>query len=106
MNHAIQQYQRQLDDLRRVAGADNEGSLRAAFQQLLETLGHEQQLILVNEYEIKTLAGNTIRVDGALVDRLRLTHGYWEAKDAKDHLDKEITAKFAKGYPRDNIIFE
>ncbi|MBB1125237.1 type ISP restriction/modification enzyme [Thiospirillum jenense] len=106
MHNAIQQYQRKLDDLYRVAGADNEGSLRKAFEQLLETLGHEQQLILVNEYEIKTAAGNTIRVDGALVDRIRLVHGYWEAKDAKDDLDKEITAKFAKGYPRDNIIFE
>ncbi|MBB1125687.1 hypothetical protein HUK38_05495, partial [Thiospirillum jenense] len=57
MNHAIQHYQRQLDDLQRVAGADNESSLRDAFQTLLKTLGHEQQLILVNEYEIKTAAG-------------------------------------------------
>jgi predicted helicase len=31
--------------------------------------------------------------------------GYWEAKDAKDDLDKEIEGKLRKGYPRDNIIF-
>ncbi|PQJ97695.1 hypothetical protein [Chromatium okenii] len=33
-------------------------------------------------------------------------HGWWEAKDEKDDLDKEITVKLAKGYPNDNIIFE
>jgi predicted helicase len=31
--------------------------------------------------------------------------GYWEAKDAADDLDEEITKKFKKGYPQDNIIF-
>lgn len=32
--------------------------------------------------------------------------GYWEAKDEKDDLDAEIAAKFSRGYPSDNIIFE
>ncbi len=31
--------------------------------------------------------------------------GYWEAKDENDDLEKEIAAKFRKGYPRDNIVF-
>ncbi len=40
------------------------------------------------------------------MDRVRLVHGWWEAKDSKDDLDKEIAAKLAKGYPTDNIVFE
>ena len=32
--------------------------------------------------------------------------GHWEAKDTHDDLDAEIQAKFNRGYPRDNIIFE
>jgi predicted helicase len=36
---------------------------------------------------------------------LRVPFGYWEAKDQDDKLDDEITNKFRKGYPKDNIIF-
>ena len=35
-----------------------------------------------------------------------MTRGYWEAKDSHDDLDAEIHAKFDRGYPRDNIVFE
>ena len=35
-----------------------------------------------------------------------MARGYWEAKDPKDDLDAEIQAKFNRGYPRDNILFE
>ena len=35
-----------------------------------------------------------------------MARGYWEAKDAHDDLDAEIQAKFDRGYPRDNIVFE
>ena len=31
--------------------------------------------------------------------------GYWEAKDADDDLDAEVSKKFKRGYPQDNIIF-
>jgi predicted helicase len=105
MNH-LQDYWRELDDLRRVAGADNEGGLRRAFENLLRDIGQEQQLILYSEYPFKSANGASLRADGVLVDRLRLVHGWWEAKDEKDDLDKEIAAKLAKGYPSDNLIFE
>jgi predicted helicase len=56
---------------------------------------------------LKSSAKNSsIRVDGALIDDFHLAHGYWEAKDEKDDLDREIKAKLEKGYPRDNIIFQ
>ena len=44
--------------------------------------------------------------DGTVKDALRMARGYWEAKDTHDDLDAEITRKFDRGYPRDNIIFE
>ena len=35
-----------------------------------------------------------------------MTCGCWEAKDSHDGLEAEIQAKFNRGYPRDDIIFE
>jgi predicted helicase len=105
MSH-IQTYWRKLNDLRNISGASNESALRRAFENLLEAIGEEHQLILYPEYQFKSPTGANLRADGVLVDRLRLVHGWWEAKDEKDDLDKEITAKLAKGYPTDNIIFE
>jgi len=105
MSH-IQTYWRKLDDLRNISGASNESALRRAFENLLEAIGEEHQLILYPEYQFKSPTGANLRADGVLVDRLRLVHGWWEAKDEKDDLDKEIAAKLAKGYPTDNIIFE
>jgi hypothetical protein len=40
-----------------------------------------------------------VRVDGALVNAFRLAHGYWEAKDEQDDLEKKVKKKFAVGYP-------
>ena len=106
MRSYIQEYRRKLDELRRIGGAATEGSLRRAFGTLLERIADEHKLILVDEYALRTRDGNNIRADGALLDRLRLVHGYWEAKDGKDDLDREIEIKLAKGYPSDNILFE
>ena len=102
----IENYWRELNNLRCIAGAENESALRSAFQNLLRDLGEQQQLILYAEYPFKAPNGANLRADGVLLDRLRLVHGWWEAKDEKDDLDKEIAAKLAKGYPNDNIIFE
>ncbi len=38
------------------------------------------------------------------MDLYHLPHGYWEAKDEKDDLAREVERKLDKGYPRDNII--
>lgn len=106
MSH-IQAYRRELDDQRRIAGQDNEGALSKAFAGLLKASAAEHKLIFTQQYACKARDGaGQVRPDGALVDRLRLLHGLWEAKDGKDDLDKEIAAKLAKGYPADNIIFE
>jgi predicted helicase len=86
---------------------DHEGAVRSAFQTLLAKCGQRAtpKLTLVPEYRIER-ARSSVIVDGALVDLYHLPHGYWEAKDEKDDLIREVERKLAKGYPRDNIIFQ
>ncbi len=86
---------------------DHEGAVRSAFQTLLAKCGQKAtpKLTLVPEYRIER-ARSSVTVDGALVDLYHLPHGYWEAKDEKDDLAKEVERKLEKGYPRDNIIFQ
>jgi hypothetical protein len=81
--------------------------VRSAFQTLLAKCGQKAtpKLTLVPEYRIER-ARSSVIVDGALVDLYHLPHGYWEAKDEKDDLGKEVQRKLDKGYPRDNIIFQ
>jgi type I restriction-modification system DNA methylase subunit len=93
-------------------GVTHETSVRAAFQALLDDCtalvnkSRADKWKLVPEYSLKTKTGARITPDGALLDSFRLIHGLWEAKDTDDDLDKEITAKFKAGYPRDNILFQ
>ncbi len=87
---------------------DHEMAVRSAFQDLLAKSGRKAKppLTLVPEYRIERARGSSVIVDGALVDLYHLPHGYWEAKDEKDDLAKEVQFKLDKGYPRDNIIFQ
>jgi predicted helicase len=84
---------------------DHEMAVRSAFQDLLSTCGRKVKLTLVPEFRIER-ARSSVIVDGALLDIFHLAHGYWEAKDEKDDLNREVKAKLEKGYPRDNIIFQ
>lgn len=101
----INTYLRQLDVLRKTSGNTSETIVREAFKDLLKNWGKQHDLIFVAEYPLKTTTKTTIRVDGVLLHELRLPMGYWEAKDINDDLDKEISKKFRKSYPQDNIIF-
>lgn len=87
-------------------GVNHEGAVQTAFQQLLESCGKQFKWTLVPQYAIKRAKKPPIRMDGALVDDYNLARAYWEAKDIKDNLKKEIQKKFAAGYPKDNIIFQ
>jgi hypothetical protein len=58
----------------------HESAVRAAFQNLLEACGRQFKWTLVAEWPIKRAGRAAARVDGALVDEYRLTHGFWEAK--------------------------
>ena len=57
MNSYIQDYWRELDNLRRVAGAENEGSVSQAFAVLLRASGQEHKLILKQQHEFKGKGG-------------------------------------------------
>ena len=100
----IEKYHADVERFIEFGGSDNEQSIRRAFAECLDSYcrEHRERLALVDE--LSASAGN--RPDGTVKDSLRMARGYWEAKDSHDDLDTEIQAKFNRGYPRDNIIFE
>ena len=101
----VKDYYAALDKFK-LLGVTHETAVRSAFQSLLELCGKKSNLILVPEHSIKRPNNKRIIVDGALVDKYKLDHGYWEAKDIHDDLNKEVNRKFEAGYPRDNILFQ
>ena len=100
----IEEYRTKLQELIEFGGSDNEENIRPAFQNCLDSYcrDHRERLVLIPE--LKTSPSN--KPDGTVKDSLRMARGYWEAKDSHDNLDAEIRAKFNRGYPKDNIIFE
>ena len=97
-------------------GEKNEGTVRAAFQNLLQHYCHQSDLTLLCEKtrtlraDIKdsghSIPNRRIRPDGEVVDTFGLPHGYWEAKDTHDDLYTEADKKFAAGYPSNNIVVQ
>ena len=100
----IEAYYARRQELVEFGGSDNELNIRPAFQNCLDAYCREHRERLALIPELKT-AGNVVP-DGTVKDTLRMARGYWEAKDSHDDLDAEIQAKFNRGYPRDNIVFE
>lgn len=91
------------DELSRITaqGGLNEGAVKPAFSKLLSHCCKSKQLTLVEEQTY-----GKIRVDGVIKDESQFPLGYWEAKDTNDDLPTEIKKKFAKGYPKTNILFQ
>ncbi len=83
----------------------HEGAVSPAFASLIRHCAGQFGQTLIEQYPFKT-GMHTKFVDGALVDTFNLVHGYWEAKDASDDLDKAIKKKFDDGYPKNNILFQ
>jgi predicted helicase len=102
----VQQYYAKVEQIIRYGGSRNESSLRKPFQDLLEGYARSKNLVLVAEVEYVTKAGRRVVPDGTLKDALRQDWGFWESKDEKDKIEDEIKAKFNKGYPSFNILFE
>ena len=96
------------DELEKYAqhGAENEGTVRAAFQNLLQHYCHQSDLTLLCEKTHYTAENRRIQPDGEVVDTYGLPHGYWEAKDTQDNLYAEADKKFAAGYPSENIVVQ
>ncbi len=87
-------------------GAENEGSVRAAFQSLLQHYCGQSNFTLLCEKTLHTADNRRITPDGEIVDAYGLPHGYWEAKDTQDDLHIEADKKFAAGYPSKNIVLQ
>ena len=87
-------------------GAENEGTVRAAFQNLLQHYCHQSNLTLLCGKTHYTPEKRRIIPDGEIVDTYGLPHGYWEAKDTQDNLHAEADKKFAAGYPSENIVVQ
>lgn len=86
-------------------GVSHEGAVSPAFATLLQSCAKQFGRSLVEQYPMK-VKSHSIFLDGALVNAFNMPHGFWEAKDTGDDLDKEIKRKFAAGYPKNNILFQ
>ena len=104
IERAFATYQYTIADLRKQLKS-NEGNLRAAFATLLRDISKPVKWTLVEEYS-QRIGTRSIYYDGVLCDEWRLPHGYWEAKDGHDDLDREIQDKRTKGYSFANMLFE
>ena len=87
-------------------GEQNEGTVRAAFQSLLQHYCGQSDLTLLCEKAHYTAEKKRVTPDGEIVDTFGLPHGHWEAKDTKDDLHAEAAKKLAAGYPSKNIVVQ
>ena len=106
----IKTYYAELKEYERL-GEQNEGTVRAAFQGLLQHYCHQSKLTLLCEKTHalptdKRGSNRKIRPDGEVVDTFKIPYGYWEAKDTQDDLHVEASKKFAAGYPSKNIVIQ
>jgi type I restriction-modification system DNA methylase subunit len=100
-----QAYYKELKNFERV-GQAHEGTIKIAFQHLLENIAKQSKWLLTQENTLKR-GQKHIRLDGVLFDEVNLPRGYWEAKNSKDDLDKEVQKKlYTDNYPDDNILFQ
>lgn len=104
--YSITQYYNALERIIDFGGTRNETSIRTAFHILLNEYARGKGLELVTEVAVMGTNGKDVRPDGVLKDTLRQEWGCWESKDESDDIDEEIAKKFAKGYPKENILFE
>ncbi|MDD9975137.1 MAG: N-6 DNA methylase [Candidatus Poribacteria bacterium] len=101
----IKNYYTELKEYEKI-GAEHEGTVRIAFQNLLQHYCRQVNLILVCEKTRYTKTNKRIRLDGEVVDAFGLPHGHWEAKDTQDDLPTEAQRKSEAGYPFKNIIIQ
>ena len=101
---SVRQYYEEIQGLTGL-GISHEGAVSPAFASLLRHCANQFGHTLVEKYPYKARL-HTLFIYGALVDNFNLVHGFWEAKDTDDDLNKEIKKKFDVGYPKNNILFQ
>ena len=90
----IKNYYTELKECTKI-GVEHEGTVRTAFQNLLQHYCRRTDRILVCEKTHYTPEKRRIRIDGEVVDAFDLPHGHWEAKDTHDDLPTEARKKAA-----------
>ena len=100
----IRIYYNKIEEIRR--HNPNEGNISSAFYTLLNSIASSHNLSVITQDSFKTKKGKLIRPDATIKNSIGIDFGYWEAKDSKDNLHKEIEKKLNIGYPTNNILFE
>ncbi|MDE0011504.1 MAG: N-6 DNA methylase [Candidatus Poribacteria bacterium] len=101
----IKQYYAELKAYEQL-GEQNEGTVRTAFQNLLQHYSRQADLTLLCEKTQYTREKRRITPDGEVVDTFNLPFGHRKAKDTQDDLYVEADKKFAAGYPSKNIVVQ
>ncbi|MDE0397511.1 MAG: N-6 DNA methylase [Candidatus Poribacteria bacterium] len=101
----IKNYYAELEAYTKI-GVEHEGTVRTAFQTLLQHYCRQADLTLVCEKTRYTKENRRIQLDGEVVDAFDLPHGHYEAKDTQDDLLTEARRKSEAGYPFKNIIIQ
>ena len=103
-NHKpIREYYKTLQQLDKL-GINHELGIKGTFEDILKSCCSQLGWNYAAEQTVK-INNNNIRPDGIIIRQDSLKHGYWEAKDNKDDLEREIKLKYSKGYPKNNILF-
>ncbi len=102
----INEYLGEIDRLRTASGSSIESIISEAFKDLLKRWSRGQGLVFLAQAPLESGTKSRVIPDGTILHEIRVTLGYWEAKDTSDDLDEEIEKKRRRGYPTDNIIFE
>jgi hypothetical protein len=100
----LKEYARSLAEIQ-AQGYSHELALRPAFQNLLADSARLYGWTFISEPSVR-VGKHTIRPDGLVRDGNNFPRGYWEAKDSKDKLEREIDHKLRNDYPAQNTIFE
>src|SRR5450759_3360144 len=100
----LKEYARSLAEIQS-QGFTHELALRPAFQNLLAGSATLYGWTFISEPTVR-VGTHTIRPDGLVRDGNNFPRGYWEAKDSRDNLEKEIDRKLRSDYPSQNTIFE
>jgi len=99
----INQYYNDLERIHSRASTQNELAIKSAFKNLLNDYCRTKDLEVIEE---QTIIGSSKRPDGVVVDAFKFRYGYWEAKDARDDIEKEIIEKQRINYPMFNFLIE
>lgn len=83
----------------------HDSPITMAFAALLEACAEQLHWTLVQQYELARKP-HRLCMDGALVDRWALPHGFWEASAERDDLAIEARKKIDQGYPTSNTLFQ